>query len=81
MWCLVAGESTFSQLGAHWELVVLSSSYTELLIQPIMSRLIFIFLLASTLGADLTGLLEKLSQRERGNYWVDVQMSLYFYVC
>ena len=46
-----------------------------------MSRLIFIFLLASTLGADLTGLLEQLSQRERGNYSVDVQLSLYFYVC
>ena len=66
MWCLVAGESTFSQLGAHWELVVLSISYTELLIQLNMSRLIFIFLLASTLGADLTSLLEELSQRERG---------------
>ena len=66
MWCLVAGESTFSQLGAHWELVVLSISYTELLIELKMSRLIFICLLASTLGADLTSLLEELSQRERG---------------
>ena len=58
MWCLVAGESRFRQLGAHWELVVLSISYTELLIQLNMSRLIFIFLLASTLGAYLRGLLE-----------------------
>ena len=66
MWCLVAGESTFSQLGAHWELVVLSISYTELLIELKMSRLIFICLLASTLGADLTSLLEELSQREQG---------------
>ena len=36
-----------------------------------MDRLIFVFfLLASTLGADLTGLLEQLSQgeRERGEY-------------
>ena len=60
---------------------MLSISYTELLIQLSMYRLIFVFLLASTLGADLTGLLEQLSQRERGNYWVDVQLSLYFYVC
>ena len=81
MWCLVAGESTCSQLGAHWEAVVFSIPCTELRIQLNMSRLIFILLLASTLGADLTGLLEKLSQRERGNYWVDVQLSLYFYVC
>ena len=81
MWCLVAGESTFSQLGAHWEAVVFSIPQTELRMSLNMSRLIFILLLASTLGADLTGLLEKLSQRERGNYWVDVQLSLYFYVC
>ena len=81
MWCLVAGESTFSQLGAHWEAVVLSISYTELLIQLSRYRLIFVFLLASTLGADLTGLLEELSQRERGNYEVDVQLNVYFYVC
>ena len=52
---------------------MLSISYTELLIQLNMYRLIFVFLLASTLGADLTGLLEQLSQRERGKYWVDVQ--------
>ena len=66
MWCLVAGESRFRQLGAHWELVVLSISYTELLIQLSMYRLISVFLLASTLGADLTSLLEELSQREQG---------------
>ena len=60
---------------------MLSISYTELLIQLIMYRLIFVFLLASTLGADLTGLLEQLSQRERGKYWVDVQLILDFYFC
>ena len=60
---------------------MLSISYTELLIQLNMYRLIFVFLLASTLGADLTGLLEQLSQRERGKYWVDVQLILDFYFC
>ena len=66
MWCLVAGESRFRQRGAHLELVVLSTSHTELLIELKMSRLILICLLASTLGADLTRLLEELSQREQG---------------
>ena len=66
MWCLVAAESRFRQRGAHLELVVLSTSHTELLIELKMSRLILICLLASTLGADLTSLLEELSQREQG---------------
>ena len=60
---------------------MLSISYSELLSQLRMYRLIFVFLLASTLGADLTGLLEQLSQRERGKYWVDVQLILDFYFC
>ena len=62
-----------AQLGTHWESVVHNISYTVLLIQLMMYRLIFVFLLASTLGADLTGLLEQLSQRERGKYRFDVQ--------
>ena len=53
---------------------MLSISYPELLSQLRMYRLIFVLLLASTFGADLTGLLEQLSQRERGKYWVDVQL-------
>ena len=60
---------------------MLSISYPELLSQLRMYRLIFVLLLASTFGADLTGLLEQLSQRERGKYWVDVQLILDFYFC
>ena len=60
---------------------MLSISYPELLSQLRMYRLIFVLLLASTFGADLTGLLEQLSQRERGKYWADVQLILDFYFC
>ena len=38
-----------------------------------MLKLIFVFLLASTLGADLSHLLEQLSQGERGEYLFDFQ--------
>ena len=38
-----------------------------------MYKLILVFVLASTLGADLTGLLEQLSQGERGEDLFDFQ--------
>ena len=55
-----------SQPGAHWELVVLSIAKTEFLMYMNMFRVMFVLLLASSLGTDLTSLLKELSQREQG---------------